>query len=64
LLFYLLLSAGKVYGEVGILPPAIGMWAPNFIMAGLGIYLFHRAGRENSFKYSFLPRQLRKMLIN
>jgi lipopolysaccharide export system permease protein len=63
LLFYLLLSAGKVYGEVGILPPAIGMWAPNFIMAGLGIYIFHRATKENSFKYSFLPRQLRKLLI-
>jgi lipopolysaccharide export system permease protein len=63
LLFYLLLSAGKVYGEVGILPPAIGMWAPNIFMAGLGIYLFKNAGEENSFKNSFLPRQLRKLLI-
>jgi lipopolysaccharide export system permease protein len=63
LLYYLLFSAGKVYGEEGMLPPAIGMWAPNTLMAGLAIYLFKRAGKEIPFKYSFLPRQLRKMLI-
>ncbi len=63
LLFYLLLSAGKVYGEAGLLSPAIGMWAPNIFMAGMAIYLLKRAGKENPFKYSFLPRQLRKLLI-
>lgn len=63
LVFYLLLSAGKVYGEAGMLPPSIGMWAPNILMAGLAIYLFKRAGKEMPFKYSFLPRQLRKLLI-
>jgi lipopolysaccharide export system permease protein len=63
LLYYLLFSAGKVYGEEGMLPPAIGMWAPNTLMAGLAIYLFKRAGKEIPFKYSFLPRQLRKLLI-
>ncbi len=63
LLFYLLLSAGKVYGEAGMLPAAIGMWAPNIFMAALAVYLLIRAGKENPFKYSFLPRQLRKLLI-
>jgi lipopolysaccharide export system permease protein len=63
LLFYLLLSAGKVYGEIGIIPPAIGMWAPNVIIGGIAIYLLKRAGKENPFKYSFLPPQLRKLLI-
>ncbi len=63
LLFYLLLSAGKVYVEAGLLSPAIGMWAPNIFMAGMAIYLLKRAGKENPFKYSFLPRQLRKLLI-
>lgn len=63
LLFYLLLSAGKVYGEAGILPPALGMWAPNILMAGLALYLLKRAGKENRFRYSFLPQQLRNLLI-
>jgi lipopolysaccharide export system permease protein len=63
LLFYLLLSAGKVYGEAGMLLPAIGMWTPNIFMTGLAIYLLKRAGKENPFKFSFLPRQIRKLLI-
>ena len=63
LLFYLLLSAGKVYGEAGILPPALGMWTPNILMAGMGFYLLIRAGKEKRFKYSFLPRKLRKLVI-
>jgi hypothetical protein len=39
------------------------MWAPNIFMTGLAVYLLKRAGKENPFKYSFLPRQLRKLLI-
>lgn len=63
LLFYLLLSAGKVYGEAGILPPALGMWGPNAILGGLAIFLLNRAGKENPFQFSFLPQQLRKLLF-
>jgi lipopolysaccharide export LptBFGC system permease protein LptF len=62
-LFYLLLSAGKVYGEEGVLAPSIGMWGPNIFIAGLAVYFLKRAGKENPFRYSFLPRQLRKLLV-
>jgi len=46
LLYYLLLSAGTVLGEAGIVMPGIGMWVPNLIMGGLGIYLFIKMAKD------------------
>jgi lipopolysaccharide export system permease protein len=48
LLYYLMLSAGIVFGEAGICPPVIGMWVPNLAMGGLGIYLLIRSANERS----------------
>lgn len=39
LIYYLMLSAGLVFGETGSCPPIAGMWAPNILMGGAGIYL-------------------------
>jgi len=39
LFYYLMLSAGWVFGKAGLYPPLIGMWVPNLAMAGLGIFL-------------------------
>ncbi|MBW1615277.1 MAG: LPS export ABC transporter permease LptF [Deltaproteobacteria bacterium] len=39
ILYYLLLSAGVVFGEAGIYPPALGMWTPNFIAVCIGVCL-------------------------
>lgn len=46
LAYYLLLSAGMVLGEAGRIPPALGMWAPNLIMGGLGIFLLVRTAQD------------------
>ncbi len=46
LLYYLLLSAGHVFGESGSLPPALAMWLPNVCMGSLGGFLFLRSARE------------------
>ncbi len=46
LLYYLMLSAGWVFGEAGVYPPLIGMWLPNAVSAGLGIALLSRKVRE------------------
>lgn len=46
LIYYLLLSAGLVLGEAGIYPPVIGMWVPNVVMGGCGIYLFVKAAND------------------
>jgi lipopolysaccharide export system permease protein len=42
LLYYILLSVGWALGESGTLHPVVGMWAPNVIMATIGIYLYRR----------------------
>lgn len=46
LLFYLIMSLGQVFGEDGSYPPFIGIWLPNVIMGGLGIYLMNRTANE------------------
>lgn len=48
LLYYILLSAGWVFGEAGIYPPIIGMWVPNIVLGMLGLYLLYRTTRERS----------------
>lgn len=46
LVYYFMLSAGWVLGETGIYPPLIGMWAPNVVMGGIGLFLLIRTARE------------------
>jgi len=50
LVYYLLLSAGLVFGEAGLYPPAIGMWMPNIIMGGLGLFLLIRVANDRPIK--------------
>ena len=47
LFYYLLLSAGMVLGETGIIPPVAGMWMPNLIMGGLGLYLWVKTAKDS-----------------
>ncbi|MGB9499929.1 MAG: LPS export ABC transporter permease LptF [Dissulfuribacterales bacterium] len=46
LVYYLLLSAGLVFGEAGLYPPVIGMWMPNIIMGGLGLFLLIKTAND------------------
>lgn len=46
LLYYLLLSMGTAFGESGSYPPVIGMWMPNVILGGVGIFLLVRSAKE------------------
>ncbi len=50
LAYYLLLSAGWVFGEAGKYPPVIGMWVPNIVMGGIGLYLLVRTANERPIK--------------
>lgn len=54
LLYYMLLSIGKAFGESGNYPPAIGMWMPNAILGGVGIYLLVRTAREKTISFAWL----------
>jgi lipopolysaccharide export system permease protein len=42
LTYYILLTVGWSLGESGTLPPVAGMWAPNIVLGGIGIFLYVR----------------------
>lgn len=43
LIYFILLSAGWSFSESGSIHPLVGMWAPNVIMGGLGVFFYRRA---------------------
>ena len=45
-MYYMLLSAGMVFGETGHYPPVIGMWMPNIIMGSIGLYLLVKVAND------------------
>lgn len=54
LFYYLMLSAGWVFGEAGVYPPLIGMWVPNLVTLALGLVLFHRSLHERPLPWPSL----------
>ena len=45
-IYYVLLATGWLFGETGAYPPIIGMWVPNVVMLGSGLFLLVRAANE------------------
>jgi lipopolysaccharide export system permease protein len=54
LLYYILLSVGTAFGENGSYPPMVGMWMPNVILGGFGIYLLILSAREKTITFDWL----------
>jgi lipopolysaccharide export system permease protein len=50
LIYYIMLSAGFVFGEAGVYPPVVGMWVPNITLGGLGLFLLVRSANDRSVK--------------
>lgn len=46
ILYYVLMTAGRVFGEMGIVPPAVGLWAPNLVMGAGGLFMLIRTANE------------------
>jgi lipopolysaccharide export system permease protein len=61
LIYYLLLSAGTVWSEAGTFPPVIGMWLPNFVSIGLGVFLLFRAARDKPIPIGILLPFFRRL---
>jgi lipopolysaccharide export system permease protein len=57
LTYYVFLAAGWSAGEAGRFPPVLGMWFPNLVTAGAGMYLLKRNAEE---KPVTLPSQISK----
>ncbi|MDX9786802.1 MAG: LPS export ABC transporter permease LptF [Desulfobacterales bacterium] len=64
MLYYSILSAGWVFGEAGIYPPVIGMWLPNILFGGLGLFLLIRVANEKPLLFSNLIDRIKKTRIN
>jgi lipopolysaccharide export system permease protein len=63
LLYYLLMSLGKVYGETGAYPPLIGMWLPNVIIGGVGVYFLIRTANERTLKVDVIYTWLKNFIF-
>jgi len=61
LIYYIMLSAGWVFGEAGVYPPVVGMWVPNLVTGGLGAVLFLRAARERSIGIGIIIELMEKI---
>jgi lipopolysaccharide export system permease protein len=61
MLYYLIHTAGLVFGEAGIYPPLIGMWMPNFVMGGIGVFLLVRTANERPIGIQALLRMGRRI---
>lgn len=46
LIYYMMISGGMALAGAGICSAALGMWAPDLIMGGLGIYLMIRTAND------------------
>jgi lipopolysaccharide export system permease protein len=42
-LYYILFAAGKAFAKGAFLPPFYGVWLPNFIIGGIGIWLIFKS---------------------
>jgi lipopolysaccharide export system permease protein len=61
-LFYnLILSAGKILGESGILQPVFGMWLPNVVTGAVALYLIIQTGKERTIKLDVLARLFQRL---
>ena len=63
LLYYLMLSAGYVFGETGIYPPVVGMWVPNIVVGGLGVFLLVRTANERPVNIGYLPAIIKRLVF-
>jgi LPS export ABC transporter permease LptG/LPS export ABC transporter permease LptF len=44
--YYVMINNGEQLAGSGRVPPAVGMWAANFILLALGVFLLSRANRD------------------
>jgi lipopolysaccharide export system permease protein len=63
IMYYVLLSAGRSLGEVGVVAPAWGVWFPNAIFGVAGIVMLVRCAREKSLYWMDGLRVVGRVLV-
>jgi len=61
-LYYVLLAAGYSFGKTGVYPEVIGMWLPNFVITGIGLYFLRQTAKERSLKLYLLAQGMQQLL--
>jgi lipopolysaccharide export system permease protein len=61
LVYYIMLSAGRGFGENNLLPPFFAVWTPNLLSLLLVVYLWTKLHRETPFFISLLGRPLTRL---
>lgn len=61
LLYYVLHAAGMVFGEAGKFPPVAGMWLPNIVMGGIGIFFLVRTAHDRPVGVVFLVEAINRL---
>jgi hypothetical protein len=47
-------------GETGVIPPTIGVWAPNVLFMAAGLYIYFRKANEREIAPKWLHLEKRK----
>lgn len=61
LIYYIMLSAGRGFGESGLLPPFFAVWTPNLLSFLLVLYLWTKLYKETPFYISLLGRPMTRL---
>ena len=65
IVYYVLMTAGRVLGEIGIITPALGLWTPNIAVGVGGMFMLARAAHEKPTYLlpfmRFLGTQIRRL---
>lgn len=59
LAYYALMGFGWSGGKSGLLPPVLGMWLPNIIMASFGLFMLLRVAKEKPIGLEFIANYYR-----
>jgi len=57
-LYYIVLNIGESMAKSGYLFAFMGMWLPNILLGGLGVYLFRKVAREEQWFMEILASEL------
>ncbi|HSS78306.1 MAG TPA: LPS export ABC transporter permease LptF [Thermoanaerobaculia bacterium] len=60
--YYILINNGEEYARFGRMPPWLGMWLPNILLAVAGFFLLVRRNRDKSLLLSRIDRWVRQDL--
>jgi len=60
MVYYVFLLYGKALGETGLIPPVIGVWTPNVLFMGAGLYIYFRKANEREIAPKWLHLGKRK----